>query len=159
MKIVIAGGTGQIGQVLCRAFGAKGNDIVILSRSHDSAPGVRHVRWDGRSTAEWANELDGADVLINLAGRSVNCRYNARNRREIIDSRVNSTRALGQAGSQGPKAPTVWLQSSTATIYAHTFGDANDELAGTIGGNEPGVPETWRFSIGWQPRGKRLSTK
>jgi uncharacterized protein len=147
MKIIIAGGTGQIGQLLCHVFGAKGNDIVILSRSNGSAPGARSVRWNGNSTSAWVNELDGADVLINLAGRSVNCRYNARNRREIVDSRVNSTRALGQAAGQVPNPPTVWLQSSTATIYAHTFGDANDEFTGTIGGKEPGVPDTWRFSI------------
>src|SRR5688500_2727209 len=122
MKIVIAGGSGQVGQVLRRAFAHDGHDIVVLTRSNDRAPDARLVKWDGASPGNWVRELDGADVLINLAGRSVNCRYNPRNRREIIDSRVNSTRVLGEAASKAENPPRVWLQSSTATIYAHTYG-------------------------------------
>ena len=147
MKIVIAGGTGQVGQVLRRAFSSAGHDIVILTRSDGSVADARFVRWDGTDAGQWANELNGADLLINLAGRSVNCRYNPRNRRDIIDSRVNSTRVLGEAASKVKNPPRVWLQSSTATIYAHTYGASNDEFTGIIGGNEPDVPETWRFSI------------
>jgi uncharacterized protein len=95
----------------------------------------------------WAAELDGADVVINLAGRSVNCRYNAANRREIMGSRMDSTRAVGEAIARAAHPPQVWLQASTATIYAHRFDAPNDEATGIIGGNEPGAPDTWRFSI------------
>ena len=147
MKIVLAGGSGQVGQILRRAFGRDSHDIVLLTRSQDQVPGVRSVYWDGASIGSWADALEGADVLINLSGRSVNCRYNPANRREIIDSRENSTRALGEAAARVTNPPKVWLQSSTATIYAHTYGAPNDEFTGVIGGNEPGVPETWRFSI------------
>ena len=147
MKIVITGGTGQVGQVLRRAFSSEGHDVVILTRSEGFVADARFARWDGSTAGEWAKELNGADLLINLAGRSVNCRYNPRNRREIIDSRVNSTRVLGEAASKVKNPPRVWLQASTATIYAHTYGPPNDEFSGVIGGHEPDVPETWRFSI------------
>jgi len=95
----------------------------------------------------WASELDGADVVINLAGRSVNCRYTAENRREILASRVDSTRAVGQAIARCARPPGVWLQGSTATIYAHRFDAANDEATGIIGGREPDAPASWRYSI------------
>ncbi len=96
---------------------------------------------------EWKNELDGADVVINLAGRSVNCRYNAANRQEIVDSRVESTRIIGKAIAEVKRPPSVWLQASTATIYAHRFDVPNDEATGIIGGRETNAPETWKFSI------------
>jgi NAD dependent epimerase/dehydratase family enzyme len=105
------------------------------------------VGWDGASVGEWATELDGADVVVNLAGRSVDCRYNASNRREIMDSRLLSTRAIGHAIAQAARPPGVWLQAGTATIYAHSYDRPNDEENGVIGGGEPGVPDTWRFSI------------
>src|ERR1019366_3364211 len=92
-------------------------------------------------------ELEGADAVINLAGRSVNCRYTARNRRAIMDSRVKSTRILGEAIARSTRPPRVWLQSSTATIYADRYDAGNDEVTGILGGAEPNVPDTWRFSI------------
>src|SRR5690606_26590649 len=92
-------------------------------------------------------ELEGADVVINLAGRSVNCRYTADNRKAIIDSRVESTRAVGAAISKASNPPRVWLQMSTATIYAHRFDAPNDEHSGIIGGEEKDAPSAWRFSI------------
>jgi hypothetical protein len=92
-------------------------------------------------------ELEAADTLINLAGRSVNCRYSEANRREILESRIQSTEVLGQAIGLLQHAPRVWLNASTATIYAHTFGMPNDEASGRIGGDEPDVPEDWHFSI------------
>jgi NAD dependent epimerase/dehydratase family enzyme len=92
---------------------------------------------------EWAAELEGADAVINLAGRSVNCRYNAANRREILDSRLQSTRAVGEAIARCAQPPRVWLQASTATIYAHRYDAANDERTGILGGAEPGAPDTW----------------
>jgi hypothetical protein len=91
--------------------------------------------------------LEGAQAVINLAGRSVNCRYNAENRRAIMHSRVASTAAVGRAVAECVDPPPVWLQASTATIYAHRYDAPNDEYRGILGGDEPGVPETWRFSI------------
>ena len=99
MKIVIPGGSGQVGTVLARAFHGDGHEVVVLSRRPSARP-WRVVPWDGGRSASWADEIDGADVVINLAGRSVNCRYNAANRREIMESRVESTRAVGQAIAQ-----------------------------------------------------------
>ena len=91
--------------------------------------------------------MNGCDAVINLAGRSVNCRYNAANRREILDSRVLSTRVVAQAVSSATRPPRVWLQASTATIYAHRYDAPNDEASGVVGGLEPGAPSAWRFSI------------
>ncbi len=146
MKIVIPGGSGQVGTLLARSFHREGYEVVVLSRSPAAAP-WRFVAWDAKALGGWARELDGADVVINLAGRSVNCRYNAANRREIMASRVDSTRVVGAAIAAASHPPRVWLQASTATIYAHRYDAANDEATGILGGTEPGVPETWRFSI------------
>lgn len=153
MKILIPGGSGQVGTILARAFHQDGHEVVVLSRSPGGAP-WRTVSWDARTLGEWAGEVDGADVVINLAGRSVNCRYTARNRREILESRVDPTRVLGVAVARAARPPGVWLQASTATIYAHRYDAPNDEATGILGGAEPDVPETWRFSIdvaqGWE---------
>ena len=105
------------------------------------------VRWDGKTLGEWKDSMEGADVVINLAGRSVNCRYTPENLRQMMDSRVDSTRVVGQAIGQLADPPKVWLQMSTATIYAHRFDAPNDELTGLIGGGEPGVPPHWKKSI------------
>lgn len=137
MKIVLAGGSGQIGAILGRAFA--GHEVVVLSRSGA-------VCWDGRTLGPWAKELEGADALINLAGRSVDCRYTAANRREIMVSRLESTRVLREAIVGATDPPRVWLQSSTATIYADNYGAPYAE-DGVLGGNERDLPSTWRFSI------------
>ncbi len=146
MKILLPGGSGQIGTILARAFRAEGHDVVVLSRKPGSGP-VRTVLWDAQSPGDWTAELDSTDVVINLAGRSVNCRYTPENRTAILNSRVDSTRILAQAIAQSKNPPRVWLQSSTATIYAHRFDAPNDELTGQLGGSEPDAPDTWRFSI------------
>ncbi len=147
MKIVIPGGSGQVGTVLARAFHERGYEVVILSRSERSTGPWRVVTWDGEKVGAWAKEVDGADVVINLAGQSVNCRYSEANRRIITESRLKSTRAVGEAIAAAENRPAVWLQASTATIYAHRFDAANDETTGIIGGSEPNAPDTWRFSI------------
>jgi uncharacterized protein len=132
--------------MLARWFSSHGHEVVILSRRPYSGP-WRVVRWDGRDLGGWSREVDGCDVVVNLAGRSVNCRYTPQNRRQILDSRVASTRAVGLAIAQARDPPRVWLQASTATIYAHRFDAPNDEKTGIIGGQEPDAPQTWRFSI------------
>jgi uncharacterized protein (TIGR01777 family) len=146
VKIVIPGGTGQVGTVLARAFQAIGAEVVVLGRTPRTLP-WRFVRWDPHDLAGWAGEVDGADVVINMVGRSVNCRYTPRNREEILRSRVDSVRAVGEAIARARRPPPVWLQASTATIYAHRLDAPNDEATGIIGGREPGAPDTWRFSI------------
>ncbi len=145
LKIVIPGGTGQVGAVLARAFRADGHDVVVISRN-PRAPGLA-VPWDGKTLGAWADEIDGADVVINLAGHTVNCRYGTRNRRRILNSRLDSTHVVGEAIRVAKRPPRVWLQASTATIYAHRYDRPNDETSGVIGGTEPTAPAAWRFSI------------
>ncbi|MEP6755041.1 MAG: TIGR01777 family oxidoreductase, partial [Chthonomonadales bacterium] len=147
LKVVIPGGTGQIGACLARAFTADGHEVVTFSRHPEKSP-WRVVAWDVETIGLWAAEIDGADVVINLAGRSVNCRYNPENRRIITESRVKSTKVVGEAIAQSANPPPVWLQMSTATIYAHRLDAPNDEATGILGGDEPGAPDTWNFSIG-----------
>jgi uncharacterized protein len=143
VKIVIPGGSGQVGAILRRSLTEAGYDVVVLSRS----PRAGEVAWDGRTVGAWAHELEGADAVVNLAGRSVNCRYTPANRRAIMDSRVDSTVAVGNAIAACEEPPRVWLQASTATIYAHRYDAPNDESTGILGGDEPDAPDTWRFSI------------
>lgn len=160
MRIVIPGGTGQVGTVLARAFHARGDDVVVLSRSPQPAP-WRVVQWDAKTLGDWAEELEAADVVINLAGRSVNCRYNPKNRRLITESRVNSTQVIGEAIAGASRPPRLWLQASTATIYAHTFDKANDEATGIIGCSADS-PDTWRFSnevvASWERAANKTNT-
>ncbi len=140
MKVVIPGGTGHVGAVLRRHFEARGDEVVVLSRREG-------VRWDGATLGPWASEFDGADVVINLAGRTVNCRYDEANLREMMESRVRSTQVVGEAIQMAKRPPQVWLQASTATIYAHRLDAPNDEVDGVLGGDEPGAPPKWNASI------------
>ncbi|MFE8013757.1 TIGR01777 family oxidoreductase [Streptomyces antibioticus] len=144
MRIVVPGGTGQVGTVLRRALTAAGHEVVVLSR-RPSGPGER--AWDGRTLGAWAAEIDGSDVVINLAGRSVSCRYTPANLKAMMDSRVESARVVGEAIAAAARPPALWLQMSTATIYTHRFDAPNDEATGEIGGSEPGVPGYWSYSV------------
>jgi uncharacterized protein (TIGR01777 family) len=146
MRVVIPGGTGQVGTILARAFHADAHEVVVLSRNPQKSP-WEVVAWDARTLGNWKDRLSGADVVINLAGRSVNCRYNTGNRAEIMESRTASTRVIGEAIAHVTSPPKVWLQASTATIYAHRYDGPNDEEGGILGGSEPDAPDTWRFSI------------
>ncbi|MFI0980698.1 TIGR01777 family oxidoreductase [Streptomyces sp. NPDC021093] len=144
MKIVLAGGTGQVGVVLDRAMTAAGHDVVVLTRN---AVRERQVAWDARTQGPWAAEIDGSDVVVNLAGRSVSCRYTDANLRAMMDSRVHSAEAVGEAVAAAAKPPALWLQMSTATIYAHRFDAPHNEATGVVGGTEPDVPDYWEYSV------------
>jgi len=123
-RIVLAGGTGFLGRALAGYFARRQWDVLILTRA-PGGPG--ETGWDARTPGAWARELEGASAVINLTGRSVNCRYHARNRREILESRVDSTRVIGRAMAACKRPPGAWLNASTATIYQHTFGPAWEE--------------------------------
>ena len=136
-----------MGTLARRAFAAEGHEVVLLSRGAPLASdGVRVVSWDGRTLGPWVDEIDGADVVLNLAGRSVDCRYTVGNLRQMMDSRIESTRAVGRAIEGAARPPHTWLQMSTATIYAHRFDADNDESSGVLGGDEPDAPAYWRYS-------------
>ena len=114
MKIVIPGGSGQVGQILARHFHGLGDEVVVLSRTPVTAP-WRVLAWDGRTRGEWVAALEGSEVCINLTGRSVNCRYNEANRKLIFDSRVDSTRLLNEVIA-GLERPPLRVQSAARCI-------------------------------------------
>jgi len=143
MKIVVAGGTGQVGSLFRRRAIARGHQVAILTRNPRSDG---ELAWDGKTVGAWKSAVDGSDVVINLAGRTVNCRYTKTNLAEMMSSRVDSTRVVGEAIRGAKQPPRVWLQMSTATIYAHRLDAANDEATGILGGSEPDVPGYWAFS-------------
>ncbi|HVI43625.1 MAG TPA: TIGR01777 family oxidoreductase [Chitinophaga sp.] len=172
-RIVIAAGTGFIGKSLIEYFG-EDNDIVILTRQPHTAHGrVSYVHWDARTTGNWTSALEGADLLINLAGKSVNCRYNEKNKREIFESRVYATQALGQAIQQLQQPPKLWINAASATIYRHAEDRPMDEFTGEIENdfsvqvckrweqtfNDITLPHTRKIilrigiTLGWQPGG------
>jgi uncharacterized protein (TIGR01777 family) len=153
MRIVIPGGSGQVGQILARHFQAQGHAVTVFSRNLKPAP-WRVVAWDGLSRGDWIADLEQSDVCINLAGRSVNCRYGAANRRSIYESRIRTTLLLNEVIGSLRHPPRIWLNASTATIYRHSLDRPMDEVNGELGGGEPGAPDTWNFSIqvakGWE---------
>lgn len=153
MKVVIPGGSGQVGHILARHFHSLGHAVTVLSRNPRPVP-WRVGAWDGVTPGAWIRDLAESDLCINLAGRSVDCRYNAANRRAIYDSRIESTRLLNQVVASLNPAPWLWINASTATIYRHALDRAMSEADGELGDNEPDAPETWNFSIdvakGWE---------
>ena len=143
MRIVIFGGTGQLGTFLTRWLEEQGHTVQVVGRSvADPA-----LRWDGQNDGPWMTLVDGADAVINLAGRSVNCRYNWPNLNEMMQSRIDSCDAVGRAIAKAKNPPPVWIQASTATIYAHSLTELWDEDTGVIGGKEDGVPAYWAYSV------------
>ena len=146
MKIVIPGGSGQVGALLAREFAKDGHEVIVLSRRPAPETRWRVMAWDAETLGDWTRELEGADAVINLAGRSVNCRYTPENRREIMDSRVHSTGIIGKAIAAAKNPPSVWLQAATATIYSHRYDAPNDEQTGILSGKEPNLPSRWRFT-------------
>jgi uncharacterized protein len=143
-RIVIAGGSGLLGQALARHFLNTDWDVIILTRSPGQSGLLgRQVGWDADTLGDWTREVESAAAVINLTGKSVNCRYTAQNRKEILGSRVNSTRVLGQAIGRCAEPPQVWLNASTATVYRHTLGEPWDETGQT----EATVEAKDRFSV------------
>jgi len=142
-KIILAGGTGFMGQEMTKYFG-KENKIIILTRqvnektnrndynslSAEDVKNIHYVKWDGKTTGEWTNEMNGADLVINLAGKSVNCRYNKKNKKEIFDSRTNAVKAIGEAINKCTRPPSLWINASSATIYRHAMDRPQDEYSG-----------------------------
>jgi uncharacterized protein len=152
LRIVLPGGSGQVGQALARSFQQRGHHVTVLTRGPYTAA-WHTVHWDGQTEGPWTEALEGADVCINLAGRSVNCRYTAKNRAEIHNSRVGTTRLLNRVIANLAAPPRMWLNASTATIYRHALDREMDEATGELGGGEliskrRRAPETWDFSIG-----------
>jgi uncharacterized protein len=127
-KIILAGGSGFLGHALTRHFTALGCEVVVFTRDPGALRSdARPIRWDAETLGEWTKELEGAQCVINLNGRTVNCRYTLANRRSIMDSRVKSTQILGEAIGRSERPPVVWMNASSATIYRHTFDAAWDE--------------------------------
>jgi uncharacterized protein (TIGR01777 family) len=121
-RLILAGGSGFLGQSLSGHLTTLGYELIVLTRSSETRPG--YVHWDGATVGEWARHLDGAYAIINLTGRSVDCRYTPANRRDIIESRVNSVRVLGDAVRRCITPPAVWIQATSLAIY----GDAGDAV-------------------------------
>lgn len=160
MRVVLPGGSGQIGRVLARHLSRAGHEVVVLSRGSEqsaAAAAWRTVLWNARTLEPaWVDEIGAADAIVNLCGRTVNCRYTPRNREAILSSRVVSTRVVGEAIAAASRPPRVWLNASTSTIYRHALDRDQDEFTGeparwTDGPpttEKSGLPETWSFSAG-----------
>ncbi len=149
-KIIIPGGSGFLGRSLAKWLHKQDYEVIILSRKSRSLDYAESVLWDGETLGDWVQVLEGAIAIVNLTGRWVNCRYHKRNRDEIINSRVRSTRIINEALSQCKHPPPVWLNSSTATIYLHRYDKPNDEENGIIASHPDAkdvfsvhVAETW----------------
>jgi len=133
-KVILAGGSGYIGSVLADFYRERADVIVVLTRGGSSLEGnVKSVHWNGKDLDKWVAELEGADLLVNLTGKNVNCRYNEKNKAEILNSRLDATAALGKAVAKLSSPPKVWIQSASATIYRHAADRPMDEYTGELG--------------------------
>ncbi|GAA0724682.1 TIGR01777 family oxidoreductase [Aquimarina litoralis] len=148
-KLVIAAGTGFLGDILVEYFKNKVDTIIILTRGENrTINNIRYVQWDAKTIGNWQSELEGADVLINMTGKSVDCRYHQKNKDLILSSRVESTNVLGKVITNCTHPPKVWLNSSTATIYRHSLDMEMDEINGEIGtGFSVNVATNWEHAF------------
>lgn len=162
-KLIIAGGSGFLGNAIIQYLKNQFEEIVVLTRNIDKKSNtVRYVTWDATSIGDWQYELEGSDVLINMAGRSVDCRYTEKNKRNIMDSRVDSTRILNQVVASLENPPKTWLNSSTATIYRHSMDMEMDEEHGEIGtGFSVDVAKAWEktFFEGDTPKTRKVALR
>lgn len=145
-KIILAGGTGTMGLILQKHFADRGFEVVVLTRrpALQQHPKARMLHWDGRTVGAWAGELDGSDAVINLAGRSVDCRYTAENKALILNSRVDATHVLGEAIAKSGTPPRLWINLSSATVYRHAEDRPMDEFSGELGKDfSPQVVLAW----------------
>lgn len=133
-KIILAGGNGQLGKALAEHYKYDTEQIIILSRRPQPDKGnIKTLVWDGRTMGNWVTELEGADMLINLSGKNVNCRYTQKNKEEIISSRVGPTMLLGKVVDGLINPPKLWINAASATIYRHAEDRPQDEATGEIG--------------------------
>ena len=134
MKVIIAGGTGAIGTALISFLLQRNHQVILLSRKDIvAAPRVHALHWDGEHVGPWKIWCENADIIINLCGKSVNCRYTEKNKLQILRSRLRSTRAIGKLIQSLERPPAVWLNASSATIYEGTYDGPQDEITGVIG--------------------------
>jgi uncharacterized protein (TIGR01777 family) len=149
MKVVIAGGSGYLGGCVAAFYDSLGADIVIFSRKPRAVAGNKRTAvWDGKTSGPWARELEGADLLINLTGRSVDCRYTNKNKKEILQSRVDSVNVLGEVIQKLQVPPRCWIQTSSATIYRHAEDRPQDEFNGDLDdGFSADVCRAWENSF------------
>jgi uncharacterized protein (TIGR01777 family) len=151
-RIIIAGGTGFIGRAIARELASSGADVVILTRTPDSATTVgRHVYWDGKTLGEWTREVDGADAVINLAGKNVNCRYTPKALAEVDESRVNAVAAMNTAIAQSQNPPRVLIQAATTAIYGDTGDRWLDETTPPGYGVPPLTALKWEHAFATHP--------
>lgn len=151
LRIVIPGGSGQVGRMLAQFFQERGHFVTVLTRGPYTAP-WQTVHWDGKSIGPWVETLEGADVCIHLSGKNINCRYTAKNRKELYDSRIGPARLLGHVIAGLAEPPHVWLNASAASIYRHSLDRDMDEATGEIGGGEMisarrRAPEKWDWTV------------
>ncbi|MFK7949956.1 MAG: TIGR01777 family oxidoreductase [Saprospiraceae bacterium] len=144
-KIIIPGGSGFLGQHLANYFSNKGFEIIILSRSTKPSKGnIYYAKWDGKTMGDWTSHFENAFAIINMTGRSVDCRYTATNKTEILNSRVDSTKIIGEAIEKTKNPPKIWLNSSTGTIYRYSEDKEMTEKEGEIGeGFSVDVAKAW----------------
>jgi uncharacterized protein (TIGR01777 family) len=133
-KIVLAGGNGYLGSVLADHYKDLADEVIILSRhKKERFENIITVEWNARDAGRWVQALEGADMLINLCGKNVNCRYTEKNKKEILDSRVIPTKLLGGVISKLQHPPKLWINVTSATIYRHAADRPQDEVTGEIG--------------------------
>jgi uncharacterized protein (TIGR01777 family) len=158
-RIVIAGGSGFLGLMLSRALVSRGYDTVILSRSpSDDTENIKQVAWDGKTVGDWGAYLKGAEAVVNLTGKSVNCRYTPKNRREIVESRVNSVNAIAAAMSRCASPPRTWIQAGSLAIYGDAGDDTCDECSSPGAGFSADTCKQWEeaFAAADSPQTRKV---
>lgn len=161
-KIVLAGGSGFLGGCLIKHYYGSDIQIVVLTRNPKPADNnISYSKWDGKNPGDWVAKINGSDVVINLTGRSVNCRYNEKNKKEIIESRVDSTRVIGEAIRNAVTPPKLWINSSSAAIYGDSGDEIMDETSPVADGFSPGVCKVWEktFSEMQTPETRKISLR